>query len=148
MTTRFALILVEHIHGHIGWLSTLALFHPAVLLRSRARRALVAAALATGLVTVTGILGVGLYPAYRVLLKPGIFAASPAVGSAFERKEHLGMAVVVLAWVGLAAHWAQCRERRLAWRLSRIAFVAYAGAATLATISAVLGVAVAVQRSF
>src|SRR5450755_3576065 len=32
-----------------------------------------------------GILGAGLYPAYRVLLKPGIFAASPAIGSASRR---------------------------------------------------------------
>ncbi|HEY1535037.1 MAG TPA: hypothetical protein VGF76_13515 [Polyangiaceae bacterium] len=140
--------LAEHIHGHLGWLSTLALFHPAVLLRSRPRRALLAAALATGLVTLTGMIGVGLYPAYRTLLKPSIFVAAPAVGNAFERKEHLAMAVVALAWVGLLAHWAQCRDQRLAPRLSRIAFVAYAGAAALATVSAALGVVVAVQRSF
>jgi hypothetical protein len=140
--------LAEHIHGHLGWLSTFALFHPAVLLRSRPRRALFAAAVATGLVTLTGMIGVGLYPAYRTLLKPSIFAAAPAVGNAFERKEHLAMAVVALAWIGLLAHWAQCRDLGLAPRLSRIAFVAYAGAATLATLSAVLGVVVAVQRSF
>jgi hypothetical protein len=140
--------LTEHIHGHLGWLSTLALFHPALLLRSRPRRALLAAALATGLVTVTGVLGVCLYPSYRVLLKPGIFASSPVVGNAFERKEHLAMAVVMLAWIGFLAHWAQCRDVRLASRLSRIAFVAYAGAAVLATASAGLGLAVAVYRTF
>ena len=146
--TVLALRLAEHIHGHLGWLSTLALYHPAILLRSRPRRALLAAALATGLVTLTGVLGVCLYPSYRSLLKPAIFAASPAVGNAFERKEHLAMAVVALAWVGLFTHWAQCRERALAPRLGRIAFVAYAGAAALATASAGLGLVVAVHRAF
>ena len=146
--TAFELRLFEHIHGHLGWLSTLALFHPAVLLRTRARRALLAAGLATGLVTLTGLLGASLYPAYRVLVKPVIFAASPAIGNAFERKEHLAIAVVVLAWIGLVTHWAQCRELRLARPLSRVAFVAYAGAAALATVSAVLGLTVATQGSF
>ena len=146
--TILGLRIFEHIHGHLGWLSTLALFHPALLLRSRPRRALLAATLATLLVTLTGLIGVCLYPAYRTLLKPAIIASSPAVGGAFERKEHLAMAVVVLAWVGLIAHVAQCRERELAPRLARLAFVAYAGAAVLATASAGLGLAVAVFRSF
>src|SRR5450432_3627328 len=118
MLTTLQLRTLEHIHGHLGWLSTLALFHPALLLRSRSRRALLAAALATGLVTLTGLLGVCLYPPYRSLVKPAIFAASPVVGNAFERKEHLAMAVVVLAWVGLTAHFAQCRELALASRLA------------------------------
>ena len=143
-----ALRIAEHIHGHLGWLSTLALFHPAVLLRSRPRRALLAAGLATGLVTLTGVLGVCLYLPYRSLLKPGIFATSPGIGYAFERKEHLAMAVVALAWVGLFTHWLQCRERDLAPRLGRVAFVAYASAAALATASAGLGLAVAAYRTF
>lgn len=146
--TLFALRLVEHVHGHLGWLSTLALLHPAVLLRARPRRALLATALATGLVSVTGLLGVCLYPQYRAELKPAIFAASTSMGYAFERKEHLAIAVIVLAWVGLLAHWAQCRERELGPTLARIAFVAYAGAAALALVSASLGVAVAVCRTF
>ena len=140
--------IVEHFHGHLGWLSTLALFHPAILLRSPRRRALLAAALATGLVTLTGVLGASLYPAYRSLLKPAIFAASSAVGNAFERKEHLAVGVIVLAWVGLVAHWAECRERSSSARVLRIAFVAYVAAATLATVSACLGLVVAVCRTF
>jgi hypothetical protein len=140
--------LFEHIHGHLGWLSTLALFHPAVLLRSARRRALLAAAIATALVTLTGLMGALLYPAYRSLLKPEIFHASPAVGNAFERKEHLAVAVVALAWVGLIAHWAECRQRVAAPKGARIAFVAYSGAAILAAASASLGLAVAAYRSF
>lgn len=146
--TVVTLRLLEHVHGHLGWLSTLALFHPALLLRARPRRVLLAATLATGLVTLTGLLGICLYPPYRSLLKPQIFAASATVGAAFERKEHLAMAVIALAWVGLIAHFAQCRERELSPRLARIAFVAYAGAAALAVVSAGLGLAVAVCRTF
>jgi hypothetical protein len=146
--TAFELRLVEHIHGHLGWLSALSLLHPAVLLRARPRRALLAAALSTGLVTLTGVLGVGLYPAYRITVKPGLLLAAPRVAEAFERKEHLGMAVVALSWLGLVAHLAQCRELRLAFPLSRLAFVAYAGAAALAVLSASLGLAVAVHSSF
>jgi hypothetical protein len=143
-----ALRLFEHIHGHLGWLSTLALFHPAVLLRSARRRALLAAAIATGLVTLTGLIGALLYPAYRSLVKPGIFRASPAFGNAFERKEHLAMAVVALAWVGLIAHVAECRQRDNAKGRTRVAFVAYSGAAILAAASAGLGLAVAAYRTF
>ncbi len=143
-----ALRLFEHIHGHLGWLSTLALFHPAILLRSAHRRALLAAAIATSLVTLTGLMGALLYPAYRSLLKPGIFRTSPAFGNAFERKEHLAMAVVALAWVGLIAHFAECRQRGSATGRTRVAFVAYSGAAVLAAASAGLGLAVAAFRTF
>jgi len=140
--------LFEHIHGHLGWLATLALAHPALLLRSPRRRALLAATLATALVTLTGIMGALLYPAYRSLVKPKLFATSPAFGNAFERKEHLAIAVVALAWVGLLAHWAECRERGVARHSSRIAFVAYTGAALLAFATASLGLAVAACSSF
>jgi hypothetical protein len=139
---------VEHIHGHLGWLATLALFHPALLLRRGKRRALLSAVLATALVSVTAGLGAFLYPAYRALLKPQIFASSSAIGDAFERKEHLAIAVVVLSWVGLLTHCAEGAGRTPRVAAPRIAFVAYAGAALLATASAVLGLAVAAFRSF
>jgi len=144
----FALRLIEHVHGHSGWLSVLALSHPAVLLRARARRALLSASLATALVTLTGAAGALVYPAYRSQVKGAIFGASSAYGNAFERKEHLAIAAVVLAWVGLAAHIAECRERSLYLASSRVSFVAYASAAMLALVSATLGVAVAAFRSF
>jgi hypothetical protein len=140
--------LFEHVHGHLGWLSTLALCHPAVLLRSGRRRALLAAAIATALVTLTGLLGALIYPAYRAVLKPAIFQASSAMGNAFERKEHLAVAVVALAWVGLIAHFSECRSRTVTPGRTRIAFIAYSGAAILALASAGLGLAVAAFRTF
>ncbi len=143
-----ALRLFEHIHGHLGWLSTLALWHPALLLRTARRRALLAAVIATSLVTLTGLMGALLYPAYRSLVKPGIFRASSAFGNALERKEHLAIAVVALAWVGLIAHFAECRQRGSALKRARVAFVAYSGAAILAAVSAGLGLAVAAFRTF
>jgi hypothetical protein len=144
----FGARFVEHVHGHLGWLSTVALYHPAILLRRPRRRALSSALLATALVTVSGLLGALLYPDYRERLKPTIFARSPAVGDAFERKEHLAVAAVVLAWAGLVAHWAACRDGFTEARLDRAAFVAYAGAATLATIAACLGILVATHLTF
>jgi hypothetical protein len=139
--------LFEHVHGHLALLATLALIHPAVLLRRPRRRARLATASATVLATVTAALGLALYPTYRSLIKPAIFANSPVIGNAFERKEHLAVAVVVLAWVGLVSHWAtgEATSER-PW--ARVAHVAYVGAAAIAVLTAGLGVAVAVQRSF
>jgi hypothetical protein len=141
-----ALRLVEHVHGHVGWLAALALVHPALLLRRR-RRAWLAATLATLLVTLTGVLGALLYHDYRATLKPAIFATAPALGWAFERKEHLATAAIVLAWAGLVAHGYGRSEREPLQSL-RLAQLAYAAAALMALVSATLGVAVAAWRSF
>jgi hypothetical protein len=138
---------VEHVHGHLGWLTTLALWHPAILLRRARRRAVGAAAAATGLATATAAAGALIYPAYRLEVKPAIFAASPLIGNLFERKEHLGVAVVLLAWTGLIVHL-NAREERLDFRAPHLAFVAYVGAAVLATFTAGLGLAVAVYKTF
>jgi len=145
--TSVLLRSLEHVHGHLGWLSALALCHPAVLLRRRRRSVLLAAAAASALVTVCGCLGALSYPSYRVAVKPGLFAASAWLGMAFERKEHLGVAVVVLSWVGLVAHWAAVRERGTN-DLWRVAVIAYTSAAVLAILSASLGTAVAVHGTF
>jgi hypothetical protein len=139
--------LLEHLHGHLAGLATLALIHPAVLLRRARRRALFAATSATVLATVTAALGMVLYPAYRGALKPQIFLSSRALGNAFERKEHLAIAVVILAWVGLTAH-AAAESGVSARHWARLSHIAYMGAAALAVLTAVLGVAVAVERTF
>ena len=138
---------LEHVHGHLGWLATLALYHPAFLLRRPRRRAVGAVLAATALVTVTAAAGALIYPAYRAVVKPAIFAASPMVGDLFERKEHLGVAVVVLSWTGAAFHLG-AREDPLDLRSSRVAFVAFVGAAVLATLAAAMGSIVAVTKSF
>jgi hypothetical protein len=137
----------EHLHGHLGWLSTLALYHPAILLRRPRRRAVFAAIAATVLVTLTGAMGALIYPAYRQTLKPAILAAAPIIGELFERKEHLGVAAVILAWTGTAFH-VGARWEPLELRTSRVAFVAFVGAAVLATLAASMGSIVAVTRTF
>jgi hypothetical protein len=141
--------LIEHVHGHLGWLAAAVLVHPAIVLRSRTRRAHVAVGLATAFVTVAAALGVWLYVAYRERLKQGIFIHAPSVGLLFERKEHLAFGAVIMAWAGAAAYVAAERatpETRATLRT--IAFRAFSASAALAVLVAVLGTIVAVYRSF
>src|SRR5262249_5072974 len=81
--TGLAARVVEHIHGHLGWLAVAALVHPAVLLGRIQRRAMLAAASATAVSTGTGLLGAIMYPEYRRTIKPALFAGAPALGWAF-----------------------------------------------------------------
>ncbi len=140
--------VLEHVHGHVGWLSALALTHPAVLLRHPRRNVLGVALAATALVTATAVLGALLYPSYRAGVKPLLFAATPTVGALFERKEHLGIAALVLAWIGLLALALARRRDAAATELGRLAFVAYSGAAFVAVIAASAGLIVGAHRSF
>jgi alpha-beta hydrolase superfamily lysophospholipase len=140
--------ILERIHGHVGWLSALALAHPAVLLRRPRRNVLGVATAATVLVTLTASLGALFYPAYRSGVKPQLFASAPAVGALFERKEHLGIAALVLAWIGLAVLAVARRRDAAALDLGRVAFVAYTGAAFVALIAAGAGLIVGAHQSF
>lgn len=142
--------VVEHVHGHLGWLAALALVHPAVLLRRRERRARLACLLATSAVTLTGALGAWLYGDYRARLKQGIFLHAPRIGWSFERKEHLAVGAIVLAWAGLAAHLAATRtpERAVRHPLARAAHLAYVAAALLAIAASGLGLLVATYATF
>lgn len=142
---------LERVHGHIGFVTVIALLHPVVLLwRRPTRRAILAASLATALATVTAILGIAVYPAYRSELKQQIFIHAPTVGWAFETKEHLAAGVMGFAWVGLAAHLASARSTSTSSRerLGRTARAAYAAATLLSLATAGLGVWVASYRSF
>jgi hypothetical protein len=139
---------LEHLHGHLGWLAALALWHPAILLRRTKRRLIGVSIAATVLVSLTAVLGATVYPAYRVSIKPHLFAVVPVVGAIFERKEHLGVAAVALAWLGLALHWLDERDPATQPHLARAARVAYVGAAAFSAVAAGLGVVVAVHRSF
>ena len=133
-----ALRLVEHIHGHAGWLSAVALLHPAIVLR-KSRGGAWAVGLSTTLVTVVAALGVWLYTPYRQLLRQSLFQTAPAIAYLFERKEHLAFGAVMFAWCGALAYVAQRRV------LSHRAYVA---ASVLAVLAAVLGTAVASHRTF
>jgi hypothetical protein len=133
----------------MGWLAAAVLVHPAIVLRSRTRRAHVAVGLAAGFVTVASALGAWLYVAYRERLKQGIFMHAPSVGLLFERKEHLAFGAVVLAWAGAAAYFAAERaSARTREGLRTIAFRAFCASAALSILVAVLGTIVAVYRSF
>jgi len=141
--------LLEHVHGHVGWLAAALLVHPAIVLRNRKRRAHLAVSLATAAVTIAGAGGAWLYVAYRERLRQRIFIDAPAIGWLFERKEHLAFGAVVLAWAGCAAYFATPRARPEAeTALRTIAFRAFVASAALATVVAVLGTIVAVYRSF
>jgi len=141
--------LVEHVHGHLGWLAAAVLVHPAIVLRQRARRAHLAVGLAVGMVTVASGIGMWLYVAYRARLKQGIFLASPAYGLAFERKEHLAFGAVLLAWAGGAAYVTALRAPEpMRGTLRTLAFRAFCGSAALAIVVAVMDTLVATFRSF
>lgn len=141
--------LVEHVHGHLGWLAAALLAHPAIVLRNRRRRAHLAVALATLAVTVSAAGGAWLYVAYRAELKQPIFTYAPAIGLLFERKEHLAFGALALAWAGCAAYFAAPRATpEVGATLRTIAFRAFVGAAALAIVVSVLGTIVAVYASF
>jgi hypothetical protein len=140
--------LLESMHGHLGVLAAVALLHPAILLRrglplSRGGRWAVGL---TGVVTALAFgLGVGIYEAYRELVKRSLFQADREVGLLFETKEHLAWAVVSLAVGGVAAAFlAGPRDRDL----RRGAALAFALAALLCFVVVGLGTYVASVRSF
>ena len=95
--------IVEHLHGHLGWLTAAALIHPAIVLR-RNRGGRWAVGLSTGFVTLTVVVGVWLYTPYRTHLRQHLFQASATMGLLFERKEHLAFGAFALAWVGALAY--------------------------------------------
>jgi len=141
--------IIEHIHGHLGWLAAIALVHPAILLRRARRRAHWAVGLAVGVVTLAAVLGVIMYPAYRDQLRQPIFAGSSAVGYLFERKEHLAFGVVMLAWAGgIAYAGASLSEGDARDALRVFAHRAFVAAAALAVATAALGTVVAAYKTF
>ena len=146
--TPVLLRALEHVHGHLGWMSVAALAHPAVFLR-RPRRAPLSVVLATSLVIGAAVIGALIYPRYRDRLKQHIFLDAPRIGWLFERKEHLAVGAVAFALAGCVAHLAlplvPDSARRAIDRLAHRAFVA---ALALSLVVAALGIVVAAFRSF
>ncbi len=141
--------VLEHVHGHLGWLSAAALLHPAILLRNPRRKADLSVYLATAFVTATGALGAYLYGPYRDTLKQQLFIHTPGVGYLFERKEHLAFGAILLSWAGAIAYTAAGRaEEPVRRSLLTLAFRAFVLACALTVCTAVLGVAVAVVKTF
>jgi hypothetical protein len=140
----------EHLHGHLGWLASIALVHPAVLLRRHERRAHLSVALSVAMATLAGTIGASLYPAYRERLRQPIFAHAPAMGYLFERKEHLAFGAILLAWAGAVAYAAAFRYADVGVRdaLRRAAHWAFVASALLSVVTALLGTVVASYRTF
>jgi hypothetical protein len=140
---------VERVHGHLGWLAVAALVHPVLLLRHSRRSAHWSVGLSTGLVTVAGALGLGLYEPYREELRQRIFIEAPRIGFLFERKEHLAFGALVAAWVGGVVYVASLgAEEPTRDALRRVAFRAFLIACALSAVTATLGTIVASYRSF
>ncbi len=139
--------VVEHIHGHAGWLTAVALVHPAIVLR-RNRGGAWAVGLSTALVTAVSAVGVWLYPAYCDQLKQGIFQKAPSIGLLFERKEHLAFAAVAFAWAGAAAYVVAWRTGGTDRTFRTIAHRAFMAAAGIAILAAILGTTVGTYRTW
>jgi hypothetical protein len=150
MIAQTTLRVVEHVHGHIGWLAAAALLHPAILLRNPQRRAALSAFLATALITVGGLMGAFLYPEYRARLKQAIFIHSPTMGWLFERKEHLAVGAIAFAWMGCIAHlsWPAFDDEAAKRRVAVTAHRAYLFAFVLSVAVGCIGVAVASYSTF
>jgi hypothetical protein len=148
--SAFDLRLLERLHGHLGVLAIASLLHPAILLRRGKRRAHLAVASAALLPMVTAGLGLALYPAYRAELRRDIFVESLALGTAFERKEHLALGAVLLAWAGAFAYLSSFRteDSARADKAARASMIAFALSFVLATVAAVLGTMVASHKTF
>ncbi len=141
--------LGERLHGHLGWLAAIALVHPALLLRNRARRAHLSVGLAAIGATLAGAIGVSLYPAYRDQLRQPLFAEAPRMGYLFERKEHLAFGAILLAWAGAISYAGSFQsEGRVRESLRRASHAAFVAAAILALTVAVLGTLVSAYRTF
>lgn len=135
---------LQDAHAILGWLSVAALVVGAVLLRA-SKHGRAAALVACSIATLTGALGGYLYYFYSHLLRRGIYLASMTHGRTFERKEHLAIAAIALAWTGALAHTGNLERSS---SRARFAQRAYVMAALLAAVVATMGWYVARFRSF
>jgi hypothetical protein len=140
--------LLEAIHGHVGVLAMVALFHPALLLWSGkplSRNAKLALGASLVLVALAFALGLTIYPAYREEVKPDLFRIDVRTGLLFETKEHLAWIALVASMgagiTGLVAPPKAAQTRRIAARV-------FLAAAIACTIAACLGTYIASVRSF
>jgi hypothetical protein len=142
--------LLEHIHGHLGWLVVAALLHPAILLRNPKRRARLSVVLCVAMLAATAAIGAYIYPEYRSRIKQHIFIEQPQIGWLFERKEHLAVGALAFALAGCIAHLLAPRfaDEGLRRQVALLAHRAFVVALLLAVVVASLGLAVATYRTF
>ena len=140
--------LLEGIHGHIGVLAMVALFHPALLLwsgRPLSRNAKIALLASLALVAVAFVLGLTIYPDYRLEVRPDLMRTNVRAGVLFETKEHLAWVALIGA---LGAGIAGLVAPPKAVALRRIAGRVFLGAAIACTLAACLGVWIASNGTF
>jgi hypothetical protein len=142
--------ILEHVHGHLGWLAVAALVHPALLLRNPRRRARLAVIASVSIATATALLGGYLYYFFSHQLRRALYVASPVHGMLFERKEHLAFGALALAWAAALVHLFGRGDVEDPGFLARARFVhwAFVAAAVLAATVGVLGTVVASFKSF
>ena len=140
--------LLGQAHMVLGWLTVAALTLPAVLLFRARRRFAVIALGSTIVATLAAACGIALYAWYTPLLKRAIYVASFSRGVAMERKEHLAVLALALAWAGALVHFVERRDETVSLPRARFAHGAYVAAAALALVVALLGNAVAAIRAF
>jgi hypothetical protein len=143
-----ALRLLEHIHGHLGWLAVAALVHPAIVLRNPKRRARLAVTLSVALATLAGALGGYLYFYYSLVLRRAIYVASVRHGLMFERKEHLAFGAIALAWAGCVMHWTARDAEGDPDARAKFAHYAFVMAAAISLVVAVMGTIVGSFKTF
>ena len=101
--------------------------------------------LAALLLTVTAILGATIYGPYSRRVRRTVYLASAQMGLLFERKEHLAVLAVALAWTGAVLHFLPADGSLARARSVRVALTA---AALLSAMVAALGTRVAAFVSF
>ncbi len=145
--SSFLVSLLERAHGHLGWLAAAALAHPAWLLGKPGRRAPASVIASSALVTAAGAAGAWLYGPYRERVRQPLFAEAPRIGWLFERKEHLALGAVLLAWCGALAHLAPAPgDPGRGALLEAMARRAFRASFLFALLAALFGTVVAAQR--
>lgn len=140
--------LLEAIHGHVGVLAMVALYHPALMLWSGkplSRNGKLALGASLALVVLAFALGLWIYDPYREEVRPELFRTDVRTGLLFETKEHLAwIALASALGAGLAALVAPPK----AAQVRRIAGRVFLAAAIACTLAAGLGTWIASVRSF
>lgn len=148
MSGETFLRLLTSLHGQLGILASVALLHPAILLR-RGRPLSRGLRWALGLSVLTILsaygLGLSLYEDYRERVKRDLFALSYDVGYLFESKEHLAFAAMALALGGAGMALLAPKD---APRLRQIAAALFALASALTFVVVALGLWVSAHGSF
>jgi hypothetical protein len=144
---------LEFAHGVAAWIATaLLLFAAASRFAPRAlaplhRRASVVGLLATVVITVAAALGLALDGAYQNELRQRLFIEAPRLGWLFERKHHVAVVAVLLAWCAGAAVALRARRsddgEAFDANLERIARRGYVAAFAFAAFAAIASVIVA-----